>query len=76
MCVLNRRFILIFIKYRNVFLTNEKLKLGDFGIAVQIPKDDKAQSGCAGTPLYISPEIYKQIRSGESRTFSIRTDCW
>jgi serine/threonine protein kinase len=55
-------------------LYNNTLKLGDFGVAVQIPKTDKTQTGFAGTIPYMGPEIFKQIGSDVEPSFSIKTD--
>jgi len=46
------------LKTSNVFLTgDQRVKLGDFGIAKVLNKTNSKAKSFVGTPYYISPEI-------------------
>jgi NIMA (never in mitosis gene a)-related kinase len=59
------------LKTQNIFLTKDnKIKLGDFGIARVLSKTcDKAKT-FVGTPFYLAPEII------ESTPYSFKADIW
>ena len=53
------------LKSENVFLTIEEdgsvvPKLGDFGLAKQLTREDEVFYSCTGSPLYVAPEIWSQ----------------
>ena len=59
------------VKARNVFLSaSDDIRLGDFGLAQQLPPGvDLAQSYC-GTPMYLSPEM------ATGRPYGAPSDVW
>ena len=58
-------------KGQNIFLTKDnRVKLGDFGIARVLKKIMEKAKTMVGTPYYISPEIV------EGRPYSQMTDIW
>lgn len=63
----NRKILHRDLKGQNIFLTKEnRVKLGDFGIAKVLGKTmDKAKT-MVGTPYYLSPEII------ESKPYSFK----
>uniref|UniRef100_H2YAH1 non-specific serine/threonine protein kinase n=1 Tax=Ciona savignyi TaxID=51511 RepID=H2YAH1_CIOSA len=53
------------LKSRNIFLKNNQIKIGDFGISrILLGESDKA-STFVGTPYYMSPEVLKHERYDE-----------
>ncbi|PFH36767.1 hypothetical protein BESB_049590 [Besnoitia besnoiti] len=58
------------IKSQNIFLSSDGLiKLGDFGIARQLDKEQMA-STYVGSPCYMSPELYKR------EAYNSKSDIW
>lgn len=45
------------IKPANIFMQGEKLRLGDFGLAINRKEDTRSIRGKSGTKKYLSPEI-------------------
>jgi len=59
------------LKSSNVFLTNNnRVKLGDFGIAKVLNKTTSKAKSFVGTPYYISPEII------EGKRYDFFSDIW
>ena len=56
------------IKAENVFLHDDKIKLGDFGISRSVEKS--LAKTFIGTPYYISPEIV------QNQPYSYKSDVW
>ncbi|KAA6381935.1 MAG: putative AGC family protein kinase [Streblomastix strix] len=62
------------VKLGNIFLTKEQnVKLGDFGSAIQLQRQDKKIKSKAGTRVYKSPEM---LKSKEKRKYGFKTDIW
>ncbi|EPR57115.1 NEK kinase [Toxoplasma gondii GAB2-2007-GAL-DOM2] len=58
------------IKSQNIFLSSDGLiKLGDFGIARRLNKDNMAET-YVGSPCYMSPELYKR------EPYNYKSDIW
>ncbi len=57
-------------KNRNMFLQNDELKLGDFGISIKIYDTEKIYTSLFGSPLYNSPEVNQGIN------YSLKSDIW
>lgn len=73
MIYLNRKNIIHRdLKPANILLKNNQIKLADFGFArfVKDPKSLSVKTYDVGTPLYISPEIYKR------QPYSAKCDTW
>jgi len=67
----DRKIIHRDLKGQNIFLTKDnRVKLGDFGIARVLKKTMEKAKTMVGTPYYISPEII------EGRPYSFMTDIW
>ncbi|KAL3312990.1 Serine/threonine-protein kinase Nek3 [Cichlidogyrus casuarinus] len=59
------------IKSQNIFLTHDnRVKLGDFGIAKVLNNTRDLARTCIGTPYYLSPEIC------ENRPYNNKSDIW
>ena len=59
------------LKAANIFITGEnKIKLGDFGIARVLSSTLSQAETLVGTPYYLSPEII------ESKPYSFKSDIW
>lgn len=56
------------IKSENIFLSDGRIKLGDFGISKLI--EDSVAKTFIGTPYYISPEIVQNL------PYSYKSDIW
>ncbi|CBZ50858.1 putative NEK kinase [Neospora caninum Liverpool] len=58
------------VKSQNIFLSSAGLiKLGDFGIARQLNKENMAET-YVGSPCYMSPELYKR------EPYNYKSDIW
>ena len=44
-------------KFQSCNNINFKIKIADFGLAVEADGDEKRFYGIAGTPIYLSPEV-------------------
>jgi serine/threonine protein kinase len=67
------------LKLANVFIDhNMRLKLGDFGFAVQLARKDERRFSICGTPNYISPEVLDDWSRpyGERTGHSFPVDVW
>lgn len=58
------------IKASNIFLHDNHIKLGDFGLAKNLKSSTHHLKGVLGTPLYIAPEIL------EETGYSFPADIW
>lgn len=59
------------IKPSNIFLTKEDfVKIGDFGVAKALKKDQKNTDTSVGTPLYMPPEVI------DSEKYDYKADIW
>lgn len=58
------------IKTSNIFLHQNKVKLGDFGLAKNLVSTHQNLQGFMGTPLYIAPELF------EENGYSFPADIW
>ncbi|KRX02432.1 Protein kinase-like domain [Pseudocohnilembus persalinus] len=59
------------LKGQNIFITKEnRIKLGDFGIARQLKQTLEKCKTMVGTPYYLSPEII------ENQPYSFQSDIW
>ena len=45
------------LKTQNIFIKNGVLKLGDFGISKELPREDDVAHSILGTPLFMPPEV-------------------
>ncbi|CAI2382601.1 unnamed protein product [Moneuplotes crassus] len=60
------------LKLGNLFLTNKmEVKIGDFGLAVQLKNPTAKRKSVCGTPNYIAPEVLD-----EERGHSFEVDIW
>ena len=67
----DRKIIHRDLKCQNIFLTKDnRIKLGDFGIARILKKTMEKAKTMVGTPYYISPEII------QGKQYSLMTDIW
>jgi serine/threonine protein kinase len=66
----DRRILHRDLKTQNIFLTNGKIKLGDFGISKVLDSTVQLTSTVIGTPYYMSPEQFKY------KPYSYKTDIW
>jgi NIMA (never in mitosis gene a)-related kinase len=67
----DRKIIHRDLKSQNIFLTKDnRIKLGDFGIARILKKTMEKAKTMVGTPYYISPEII------QGKQYSLMTDIW
>ena len=64
------------LKTPNIFITDEKIKLGDFGIAKVLDENVNLARTTIGTPYYMSPELlnrkpysYKSYSSAKKEIF-------
>ena len=59
------------IKPGNVFLdAHRNVKMGDFGLAKELPSQSKFAYTNVGTPFYMSPEMVNELRYNE------KSDIW
>ncbi|XP_067451398.1 interferon-induced very large GTPase 1-like [Thunnus thynnus] len=59
------------IKPQNIFLTkDETVQLGDFGVSRVLNSTEELATTCIGTPLYLSPEIWK------NKPYNNKSDIW
>ena len=65
-----RRILHRDLKTQNIFLKNDRVKLGDFGIAKVLDGTKDFANTCIGTPYYMSPELFK------NRPYSYKSDVW
>lgn len=56
--------------YRNIFLKDKKIKLGDFGISRILVATSDFATTFTGTPYYMSPEVLKH------EGYNARSDIW
>eukprot|EP01135_Chromosphaera_perkinsii_P002985 Nk52_evm7s232 gene=Nk52_evmTU7s232 len=66
----DRRLLHRDLKTSNVFLKNNRIKLGDFGIAKVLMGSTDQANTFAGTPYYMSPEIL------QSKGYNAKSDVW
>ena len=65
-----RRILHRDLKTQNIFLKNDRVKLGDFGIAKVLDGTKDFANTCIGTPYYMSPELFK------NKPYSYKSDVW
>ncbi|GLC45389.1 Serine/threonine-protein kinase Nek11 [Pleodorina starrii] len=58
------------VKTQNIFLSEGKVLLGDFGLAKQLQRTFEMARTPIGTPYYMAPEIY------EEQPYSFKSDVW
>jgi NIMA (never in mitosis gene a)-related kinase len=58
------------LKARNIFLKNNMIKLGDFGISRILMGTSEYATTFAGTPYYMSPEVLKR------ENYNSKSDIW
>lgn len=58
------------LKTQNIFLKNDRIMLGDFGIAKVLDGTKDFANTCIGTPYYMSPELFK------NKPYSYKSDVW
>ena len=58
------------IKTQNIFIKNNVLKLGDFGISKALPKEEDMAHSILGTPLFMPPEVAK------GHAYDSKADIW
>ena len=58
------------IKSQNIFLDDDTIKIGDFGLSKSLESTTDKTKTMVGTPYYLSPEII------ESRPYSFKSDVW
>lgn len=56
--------------HRNIFLRNELVKIGDFGISRILKGSADMASTFVGTPYYMSPEVLKH------EGYNSKSDIW
>ena len=62
----NQKIIHRDLKPGNIFLdTHNNVKLGDFGLSIQLEAEIKFAKTHVGTPYYMSPELIKEIEYDE-----------
>ncbi|KAL4467995.1 hypothetical protein ABPG72_015865 [Tetrahymena utriculariae] len=67
----DRKYIHRDIKIHNIFLSNENIvKLGDFGISIQLDKSEIYAKTQLGTPYYLSPEVV------QGKNYDQKVDIW
>ena len=62
--------VVLFLTHRNIFLKNNLIKLGDFGISRILMGTSDLASTFAGTPHFMSPEALKQ------NGYNSKSDIW
>lgn len=65
-----RRILHRDLKSRNIFLQNERIKIGDFGISRILMGPSDYASTFIGTPYYMSPEVLKH------EGYNSKSDIW
>ncbi|GIL83647.1 hypothetical protein Vretimale_10444 [Volvox reticuliferus] len=58
------------VKTQNIFLSDGKVLMGDFGLAKQLQRTFEMARTPIGTPYYMAPEIY------EEQPYSFKSDVW
>jgi len=58
------------VKSQNIFLSNGKCQLGDFGLAKKLEESFELARTPIGTPFYMAPEIM------EGRPYAFKSDVW
>ncbi|EFJ45687.1 NimA-related protein kinase 8, partial [Volvox carteri f. nagariensis] len=58
------------VKTQNIFLSQGKVLLGDFGLAKQLQRTFEMARTPIGTPYYMAPEIF------EEQPYSFKSDVW
>lgn len=67
----DRKIIHRDLKSSNIFLTKEnRIKLGDFGIATKLASTFEKAKTIIGSPYYLSPEII------DNKPYNMQTDIW
>ena len=64
------KFKSFFLQHRNIFLKNEVVKIGDFGISRILQGTMDMASTFTGTPYYMSPEVLKH------EGYNSKSDVW
>jgi serine/threonine protein kinase len=54
---------------RNIFIKNKTIKLGDFGLAKRKTLNGSIFNTWAGTPLYMSPDVWEE-------NYTYNSDVW
>lgn len=62
--------ILHLINFRNIFIRNNMMKIGDFGISRILMGTMDMASTFTGTPYYMSPEVLKH------EGYNSKSDVW
>lgn len=62
------------IKPHNFMFRGEMLKLGDFGIAIVMPKDDQLLTRKIGSPAFMAPEVH--LLPSKSKGYDLKVDIW
>ena len=69
-CLLSNIWVCFLLCCRNIFLKNNMVKVGDFGISRILMGSSDMASTFTGTPYYMSPEVLKH------EGYNSKSDVW